>query len=294
MSGRLVILGKKGYCPWNSKNLDRIKRDEEEHRKTQEREQEKQADKASVLRLAALKRKWDEKEPAQQRFNLFESEEKACLDRGNGVQGSRSQIDERINNERITQKIEGKNDDGARWQSQRFGDHSFGKHGKSKKFYMEPCSIKEPLGEKEIRRHQQMDPMREFHEDKEAEIGIPRRREIQSKHSDHSLEKLEGRMERRSSKLYQSVGDSSFERSDEYTEGTKKRQKKKKRRRREDSNSDSHRKSTKTKTRQSSNRNRSSTDSMEELRRKRAEREQHERQRQDAVLKTAKHLSREI
>ena len=211
----------------------------------------------------------------------------------NEVQGSRSEIDERTNSERITRKTKGKNDDKARYQSHRFGGHSFGKVGKNEKFYMKPSSIEESLGERELRRHQRMDPMREFHEDKEAGMGIPCQREVQSKHSDRSLEKLERGKKRRSSKLYKSVGDSSSERSDEYTERTKKRQKKKKRRRREESHSDSHRTRTKKK-RQSSDRNRSNTDSMEELRRKRAEREQQERQRQDAVLKTARNLRREM
>ena len=290
MSGRLIILGKKGYCPWNAENLSRIRRDEQEHRETQEREQERQADKASILRLAALKKKGNSGESTQERFNLFESEEKAFLDRVDEVQGSRSETDERKNKERVIRNKNKKNHDEPHYQSHRFGGHSLTKSGKRKKFYLEPSSIEEPLGLREVRRHQERDPMREFHESEEAEKGILHPKEVQSKPSELKVENLDRRRKRRSSKRHKSGGDRSFERDDTYTKRTKGKHKKRKRCRRQKSYSDSHRRREEANAEKSSDRSSTSTVSMEELRRRRAEREQQERQRQDAILKTAKSL----
>ncbi len=287
MSGRLIILGKKGYCPWNSDNLSRIRRDQQEHREAQEREQEKQADRASILRLATLKKKGNDEESVHERFNLFESEEKACLDRVKEVQGSRSEIDERKNNERKIPNNNKKNHKEPHCQSHRFGGRCFTKYGRKKAFYLESSSIEKPLGAREVLRHQEMDPMREFHEGKEAEKG---KKKVQSKRSHLEVEGLDGERKQRSSKRYRSGGNSSFERDDAYTKGTKGKHKKKKRHRRQESNPDSHRKSTGAKSGNLSDKSFIHTDSIEELRRRRAEREHQERQRQDAILKTAKAL----
>jgi hypothetical protein len=39
MSGRLIILPKKSYCPWNKSNVERVLRDERQHAEAQEREE---------------------------------------------------------------------------------------------------------------------------------------------------------------------------------------------------------------------------------------------------------------
>jgi hypothetical protein len=42
MSGRLIILPKKSYCPWNPRNVQRVLRDEEAHAAAEEQEAKKQ------------------------------------------------------------------------------------------------------------------------------------------------------------------------------------------------------------------------------------------------------------
>jgi hypothetical protein len=84
MSGRLIILPKKSYCPWNSKNVERVLRDEREHAEATE-QAAKEGEKASSLdRLQALKkRKLEQSSSGEnavvqrnpQHINLFAHEE---------------------------------------------------------------------------------------------------------------------------------------------------------------------------------------------------------------------------
>ena len=276
MSGRLIILGKKGYCPWNSKNLSRIRRDEKEHREAQEREQRRQADEASILRLAALKKAGNSKDGHQERFSLFESEENASLDRSTELQVSKSKGGE-------------KNHDGFSCRSGRFGSHSFTKQGRTDKFYLKAGPNKEPLGKKELQRHREMDPMREFHNAQEEAQRLPSQKTVRSENCDSDVHIRRREKRKRSSKLHICSDDTSSRRRDVHAEGTKeKHRKKKKRRHREEHQSRKQTKSTKSKKGKSDGNSRNNTDSIEELRKKRAEREQQERQRQNAVLITAK------
>jgi hypothetical protein len=55
MSGRLIILPKKSYCPWNPKNVERVLRDERIHRENQQREQDDSTILSQEARMAALK-----------------------------------------------------------------------------------------------------------------------------------------------------------------------------------------------------------------------------------------------
>ena len=280
MSGRLIILGKKGYCPWNSKNLSRIRKDEKEHRDAQGREQEKHAQKASMLRLAALKKTGVGKDRHQQRFSLFEYEEKASFNRSNELQGSKSKVFERkidIRNEGKTSKNKKIRDESPS-RYNRFGGHFFSKQDKANDFYTRVCPIKEPLGKKELQLHREMDPMREFHEAQEVIQGVSNQKLVQNIMPSTGDVKISQREKRKGS----------FRQGDAYTEGKKDKQRKM--RHRKESRSDKHRKSTNSKRGKSNRSSCKSTDSIEELRRKRAEREQQERHRQDAVLTTAKKL----
>jgi hypothetical protein len=56
MSGRLIILPKKSYCPWNSKNVERVLRDEREHAEATAKEAKDQEKSASLTRIDALKK----------------------------------------------------------------------------------------------------------------------------------------------------------------------------------------------------------------------------------------------
>jgi hypothetical protein len=53
MSGRLVILPKKSYCPWNRKNLERIERDEQQHQQLLLQQEQYQ-------RQIASEQRWDQ------------------------------------------------------------------------------------------------------------------------------------------------------------------------------------------------------------------------------------------
>ncbi len=279
MSGRLVILGKKGYCPWNSKNLTRIRRDEERHREAQEREQEKQADKASASRLSALKKTANEGDGHVERFSLFEAEEGTYFDASNKVQGSKS---ETCQLKETTKKNDEKNHQEFPSRHRLLQRHSFTKRDKRSEFYLKPPSMNVPLGEKEVQRHRDMDPMKEFHEVQEVmQDGISHREMVQNIKSDCDVHER-----KRSSKRHRSSGDGCSGKVDEKTEGRKEKHRKKKKRHREDAPCRKHRKSSTSKREKSSLSTRKSNISIEELRKKRRKREEQERQRQDAFLST--------
>lgn len=74
MSGRLIILPKKSYCPWNPENVERVLRDEREHAEKIEQEAKKQKAAESRKRLNALKNGGSD-EASLQHVNLFQKEE---------------------------------------------------------------------------------------------------------------------------------------------------------------------------------------------------------------------------
>lgn len=83
MSGRLIITSKKGYCPWSSKNLSRVARDE---RELQEREQKRKREVEQSERIEKLKRQNGDQDfsndgpSAVRHINLFEQEERSFLE----------------------------------------------------------------------------------------------------------------------------------------------------------------------------------------------------------------------
>jgi hypothetical protein len=74
MSGRLVILPKKSYCPWNPKNVARVEHDEAQHRLALQQEEQRHEAVRADQRQAALRRTTDD--PDQQHVNLFANEER--------------------------------------------------------------------------------------------------------------------------------------------------------------------------------------------------------------------------
>ena len=83
MSGRLIITTKKGYCPWSSKNVERVLRDE---RELEEREQKRKREVEQSERIEKLKRQNGDQDcsndgPSTDRHvNLFEQEERKFLE----------------------------------------------------------------------------------------------------------------------------------------------------------------------------------------------------------------------
>lgn len=55
MSGRLVILPKKTYTPWNPQNVERVMKDERLHKERVEREEEERRKRASMERIRMMK-----------------------------------------------------------------------------------------------------------------------------------------------------------------------------------------------------------------------------------------------
>lgn len=88
MSGRLIILPKKSYCPWNSSNVKRVLRDERQHAEAQEREKSLRDQESSRTRLKTLRQgkahlgeaaaeEGPDKSDVAQHANLFAVEEEA-------------------------------------------------------------------------------------------------------------------------------------------------------------------------------------------------------------------------
>lgn len=102
MSGRLIITNKKSYTPWNAKNVERALRDERIHREEEEKRQttarqERNAERISWMKKQQTYGKSNESQSISQgvnddgvqrsnestelrHVNLFEEEEKRCLD----------------------------------------------------------------------------------------------------------------------------------------------------------------------------------------------------------------------
>eukprot|EP00531_Pseudo-nitzschia_arenysensis_P005338 CAMPEP_0116121754 /NCGR_PEP_ID=MMETSP0329-20121206/3862_1 /TAXON_ID=697910 /ORGANISM="Pseudo-nitzschia arenysensis, Strain B593" /LENGTH=270 /DNA_ID=CAMNT_0003615581 /DNA_START=38 /DNA_END=850 /DNA_ORIENTATION=+ len=268
MSGRLIILGKKGYCPWNSKNLERIQRDEKEHREAQEREQEQEAAKASALRLSILKKNSNEGEKSLQRFSLFESEEKLSSDKSNKAYVSKSTSFDR--------KGTARNDSERNREERRTSlERNFlTRRDQRSQFYLKP-----PPTKKEIQRHRDMDPMKQFRESEEFTQETSHQKSIQNVNSDCAV-----RERKRSSKRGRSSDDDCSSDGDMKFERTKERHRKKKSRHREDSRRHKHRKRSKSKREKPNHSACNSASSIKELREKRKKREEQERQRQAAFL----------
>lgn len=83
MSGRLIILPKKTYCPWKPENVERVLRDERLERERIETQEKEQRQRESRQRLQKLKGNESDSVVVQQQneqhVNLFESEEQAMM-----------------------------------------------------------------------------------------------------------------------------------------------------------------------------------------------------------------------
>jgi len=76
MSDRLRILPKKSYCPWKPENVERILRDEREHREAQAAAELSERKRRSQRRIDELKdSKKDSSNDVVERFSLFRKEE---------------------------------------------------------------------------------------------------------------------------------------------------------------------------------------------------------------------------
>lgn len=93
MSGRLVILPKKSYCPWKTENVERVLRDERLDKERRDKEQERVKQEESRARIRALKKEPEREKDQQRHINLFEQEERAVNDQAvNGIKASSLEI----------------------------------------------------------------------------------------------------------------------------------------------------------------------------------------------------------
>jgi hypothetical protein len=291
MSGRLIILPKKSYCPWNPKNLERVAQDEKEHREKQEQEEKQRCQEESHLRLTQLRKRirdHDDADDKLQRFSLFAKEEQEQNDRlqGESLQGNPRAGQNSARGNKI-QKDKRRN----------LGD--FSSMSDDTPFYMksrpngEDAQPSEAILRKDRRVKDHLDPMKQFHQSRQgddyARSLVSATQDSISKPDDNNAIAKDARRsgtgqghlrpELRSGNT--SDHDESSRSSASASHDRKKRRKNKHRKKdKKKSRKDKREKSRGTETAGSN----SNVDSLEELRKRRAEREELERKRQDDLM----------
>ena len=301
MSGRLIILPKKSYCPWNPSNVERVLRDEREHAESQEREASQQKQESSRARLQLLhnkgrvsdgeaaavesssgsgsdKRRSPQVEVAAQHVNLFAVEEEAHRKRVEDATAIDSRKGKQKNNGIMPLYL------GQSAQTDSFylkgGDHFLSKDDQDK-----------ASNPKEDRLKSRMDPMKEFVRAETAPRRVAAPSEEPSikpatKKSSHNKRKHKHRRGSSKQRLDSSSSDSdssssSRTSSDDDDDSYERRRRRRKRRKSSSSRKRGSREK-KSKIDKASPQN-----AVEELRRKRAEREAKERLRQERVIASA-------
>jgi hypothetical protein len=93
MSGRLIILPKKSYCPWKPENVERVLRDERLDQERRDKEQEQMRQEESRARMRAFKKDPEQQNEQQRHINLFEQEEQTVNERAvKGIKASGLQV----------------------------------------------------------------------------------------------------------------------------------------------------------------------------------------------------------
>lgn len=161
MSGRLVILPKKSYCPWKRENVERVMRDERLEKERSEKQQQQREEQEVVTR----KRKrtlesFDEASqelhggneilPATGHINLFQEEEDAYL-------------------KGITPRINVHKQDGI--MPVILGQSELNARGANRPFYMRTRQEFDVLPSKEDTQKIKLDPMKDFVRHKKEAIG---------------------------------------------------------------------------------------------------------------------------
>lgn len=269
MSGRLVILPKKTYCPWNPENVERVLRDER-------RERERQEDKAKAQHQQESQKRWDslkknqgnDDDDAPERFSLFEEEEKQqWKDKPKSNPGvmpvflGASLAQEQTRKAAKEQEIQG-----------------------------------EAFQKKEARRKSEMDPMKEFSKEcKTRSFNPPTENQFTDK--PQSIEQSKNDTHRSKEKTAHSRSEDAESSSDSDSSCSRRRHKRRKKRRkhkrsRQYSDSDSsgeekRQRRRKHKRKHSSIKKSDKGIDFAELRRRRLEREEKEKQREKAAIQEA-------
>ena len=156
MSGRLVILPKKSYCPWKPENIERVLRDERLEKERLERAEKQRlttilAQSTRIKQLAILRGSKDEiLPPPQKHVNLFqEEEEESCR---NAVSDSLGRVREQQMG--ILPVV--------------LGQSELATRGDNRPFYLRTAPEKKFLSSKEERRKESLDPMKGFSRKKQS------------------------------------------------------------------------------------------------------------------------------
>ena len=158
MSGRLVILPKKSYCPWNSKNIERVERDEKEYKEKQQQLLGQSMEGNSKLRIEQLKKQQQQQQQSHDkifttgRFSLFDQEEKEHI-----KQQKEQELFAKIDQQN-------KNDKGKK---RKLSSYRQGHDDDDTPFYMLPRKQEsQHIDRKDTKLKYDMDPMKIFlHED---------------------------------------------------------------------------------------------------------------------------------
>jgi hypothetical protein len=307
MSGRLIILPKKSYCPWNSKNVERVLRDERLHAEDQQQELEQVQKEASEVRLQALKKGNKVENKELEHVNLFRAEEQRELQQQLLLKSKQGD-----QNNKLSKGIQ---------------PLYLGQSAKNAKNHSTQLNKHHRLSDKEHRQKERMDPMHMFHSTKQernqitirplqspsSQEDVPDCSKLKPLPTDGEKEEKKRKKKRRSSRYHGSrkgdylAGEEDVESEsssdaddddddDSSTDDRKRREKRnRKRRRSEDRQQQRERKREKRHGRKSSRKSHNDQsenqeESIEQLRKRRAEREDREKQRQQAVVQDKHNL----
>ena len=270
MSGRLIILPKKTYCPWNPKNVERVLRDERLHAEEQAKQQQDNQLDQSKARLQALKKNHNQSEESSGHVNLFAPEEEKALQQLQVATKNKKKSQEMIQPLYLGQS------------AKKAGEAFSLRHQKQPP--SNPIKVQEKF--RDDRRKSRMDPMHRFHSSGECHQNAAPLHEEQPSSSpgnpvDRSSTRKESKHKKKRKRRRKDISDSSSESSsNESCEDDRKHRKRRRRLRKERKDRTHSRKS-----KVSAKRD----DSIEELRRRRIEREEKERQRQQSIVDDAKY-----
>lgn len=177
MSGRLVILHKKSYCPWKAENVERVLRDERLEAERLERENGIVAKHESELRsLARLRGQPPTNEPVPQHVNLFQDEEEKNLKEVVGETEKKTFV--------------------AGIMPVALGQTELKTRGDKRPFYLRDAEEVKKLSPTETKRKYSLDPMRKFNK-RHRERREPKKPESSSACSDDDDEKRRRKKQRR-------------------------------------------------------------------------------------------------
>ena len=305
MSGRLIILPKKSYCPWNPQNVERVLRDERRHAEAQEQAAAREETAQAQQRLDTIKGKKNtnmqrniaNEDPVEEesqseggRFSLFAQEEQAAA---------------RLISSTTTSTSEQKN---AKSSSDGIQPLYLGQSAKDVATFYKRENSRALSSSTEKRLKSSMDPMGQFdiqslphsqaQEEEEPKLSAKSSQsEQRSSRHKHSNQKIKRKHKRDNDKRHLSQStddDSSSDTSssdDSRRRHRKHRRKSSSRHRRKERKHSQHRKRDGKQRKSESSRDHC-RDSIEELRKRRLEREEQEKQRQDSVLHGRATLSR--